>query len=320
MNLPNWTETWADQGLRAEMVSFIGIDVNGQGHVVCHNHIAYFHDALDITEQGPPENEDWKVCSIDFYNNDFFLSSDDFMEADCGAHNIRVFKNRGFNAGQHGYSAQPIYGGPAYFIRNIAYHIPPGGAFKYNIYPIGVYAFHNTLCSEWTTSSPFQNVTLRNNLFLGEDAPKRPILRVTTYTSSTTFDYDGYRPTKDVDVQFVWRSPGEGKTIDYELKNPLSVSCKTLGELFKATGREEHGILVDYDIFQNVTKADPANKNKIYYPKDFDFRLKPDSKAVDAGCIIPNINDDFTGKAPDLGAIEVGAPEEVYGPRTGNKP
>ncbi|MDP2982528.1 MAG: hypothetical protein Q8O92_04270 [Candidatus Latescibacter sp.] len=320
ISLPGWKETWAEQRLGAPLVSFIGIDINGQGHVVCHNYLAYFHDALDITEQGPPENEDWKVCSIDFYNNDFYMMSDDFVEADCAAHNIRVFKNRGFNAGTHAYSAQPIYGGPAYFIRNIAYHVPTGGAFKYNIYPVGILTFHNTLCSEWTTSSPFQNVTLRNNLFLGEDAPKRPILRVTTYTSSTTFDYDGYRPTKDVEVQFVWRSPGEGKTIDYELKNPLTGSFKTPEEFFKATGREEHGILVDYDIFRNVTKADFEKPNTIYDPKDFDFRLKPDAKAVDAGCILPNINDDFTGKAPDLGALEVGAPDEVYGPRTRNRP
>ena len=317
IGLPGWIDQWAKIGLRAELVSFIGVDINGQGHVVCHNYIAYFHDGIDVTEQGPPEDEETKPVSIDFYNNDFFLMSDDFLEADCAAHNIRVFRNRGFNAGQHGYSAQPIYGGPAYFIRNIAYHIPPGGAFKFNIYPIGVYAYHNTLCSEWTTSSPFQNVHLRNNLFLGEDHPKRPILRVRTYTSSTTFDYDGYRPNRTSDVQFGWSSPGEGKIFDYELKDPLGGSFATLEEFFKATGREEHGIIIDYDIFLNVTRADPDNPNIVYDPKNFDFRLKPDAKAVDAGCVLPNINDGFTGKAPDLGAIELGAPVPVYGPRTG---
>jgi hypothetical protein len=320
INLPGWTETWADDSLRAPLVSFIGIDINGSGHVVCHNYLAYFHDGIDITEQGPTEREDWKVCSIDFYNNDQSLMSDNFIEADCGSHNIRVFRNRGFNVAAGALSAQPIYGGPCYFIRNIVYHAPRGGAFKYNIYPVGVLTYHNTLCSEWAGSPPFQNTHLRNNLFLGTDTPKRPILNVSTYTSSTTFDYDGYRPNRNSDIQFVWRSPAAGKTIDYELKNSLTGSFKTIEEFFKATGQEEHGILVDYDIFRNVKEADASKPNAIYEPKDFDFRLKPDSKAVDAGCIIPNINDDFTGKAPDLGAIEVGAPEEVYGPRTGNRP
>ena len=45
------------------------------------------------------------------------------------------------------------------------------------------------------------------------------------------------------------------------------------------------------------------------------FRLKADSKAIDAGCLLPNINDNFTGKAPDLGAYEAGVAISVYGPR-----
>ena len=47
---------------------------------------------------------------------------------------------------------------------------------------------------------------------------------------------------------------------------------------------------------------------------DLNFRLKPGSKAVDAGALIPTVNDDFTGRAPDLGALEIGAPPVRYGP------
>ena len=39
------------------------------------------------------------------------------------------------------------------------------------------------------------------------------------------------------------------------------------------------------------------------------------SKAVDAGVSIPTVNDGFTGRAPDLGALEVGKPAPKYGPR-----
>jgi hypothetical protein len=48
---------------------------------------------------------------------------------------------------------------------------------------------------------------------------------------------------------------------------------------------------------------------------DLNFKLKQGSKAVDAGQRIPTINDDFNGKGPDLGALEVGKPLPHYGPR-----
>lgn len=46
-----------------------------------------------------------------------------------------------------------------------------------------------------------------------------------------------------------------------------------------------------------------------------DARLRPDSSAVDAGLVIPNVTDGFAGEAPDLGAYEAGAPLPHYGPR-----
>jgi hypothetical protein len=43
--------------------------------------------------------------------------------------------------------------------------------------------------------------------------------------------------------------------------------------------------------------------------------LSPGCGAVDAGAILPNINDGFIGSAPDLGAYELGQPLPTYGPR-----
>ena len=48
---------------------------------------------------------------------------------------------------------------------------------------------------------------------------------------------------------------------------------------------------------------------------DLNFTLKPSSKAVDAGVVIPTVNEDFAGRAPDLGALETGKPVPQYGPR-----
>jgi hypothetical protein len=66
---------------------------------------------------------------------------------------------------------------------------------------------------------------------------------------------------------------------------------------------------------QGLVPPDPANRHAFYRAVDLNFRLKPASKAVDTGVVIPTVNNDFTGRAPDLGALEVGKPEPKYGPR-----
>jgi hypothetical protein len=47
----------------------------------------------------------------------------------------------------------------------------------------------------------------------------------------------------------------------------------------------------------------------------YDFQLRPGSAAIDVGVELPNITDGFTGRAPDLGALESGKPSPHYGPR-----
>ena len=89
----------------------------------------------------------------------------------------------------------------------------------------------------------------------------------------------------------------------------------TLAAYSQATGQDAHSILVDWDIFTNVSPIDYTNPRLLYNPANYDFTLKPNTKAVDAGVILPNINDDFTGNAPDLGALEVGRSVPHYGPR-----
>jgi hypothetical protein len=90
---------------------------------------------------------------------------------------------------------------------------------------------------------------------------------------------------------------------------------KTLKEFSEATGQDRHSVVVDYSIFQKAAPPDPNDPRKLYKPEDFDFQLKPGSAAVDGGEILPNINDGFTGRAPDLGAYEIGQAVPHYGPR-----
>ncbi|MGD8240859.1 MAG: hypothetical protein PVH68_20075 [Armatimonadota bacterium] len=70
----------------------------------------------------------------------------------------------------------------------------------------------------------------------------------------------------------------------------------------KAFGRDHqrHGILGE-------PRYDPRNGPG-------EFALAPSSPGYDAGLRIPNFNDAFTGKAPDIGAHEAGTPPMQFGP------
>ena len=298
-----------------QLRSFFAIKVYGPGHVIAHNAVAYFHDALDISTYGPPEAEpERQPSSIDIYDNDIHLTNDDFIESDGGVHNIRVYENRGVNAANNGLSAQPVFGGPVYFFRNVLYHIPAGGAFKLNAKPAGILAYQNTLIAEQTATDPYSNAHFRNNLFLGLDTPKRGIMTWANATANYSSDYNGYRPNRGITAQYRWLAPANGKTA-YEPKGADWRSFATLAEFQKATGQEAHGIEVDYDVFEHLVPPDPARRYDVYHAMDLNFRLNPKGKAIDAGVLLPTINDNFTGRAPDLGAIELNQPEPHYGPR-----
>jgi hypothetical protein len=313
---------WAFPGSRSsgaygshELRSYYAVKVYGPGHVIAHNAIAHFHDGLSISTYGTPEQDpERQASSIDFYNNDLHLFNDDFIETDGGVHNIRVFQNRGVNAAQGGYSSQPVFGGPVYFFRNLLYHVPTGVAFKFSAKPAGLFVYHNTIIGEHVIRDPSSNVHYRNNLFIGRDTPDRGVMTWANATEAHSSDYNGYRPNRGVESQYRWLAPGPGQVL-YEPQKGDWKSFRTLAEFRAATGQETHGIEVDLDDFERMAPSDPARRHAVYHAMDLDFRLRPGGKAVDAGVVIPTVNEDFGGRAPDLGAIELGKPEPHYGPR-----
>jgi hypothetical protein len=267
--------------------------------------------------------------SIDFYNNDITNVEDNCIESDGGAHNIRVFRNRCFNHGHRALSVQPMFGGPVYFIRNIVYHAPEGGAVKFTASSAGIVVYHNTLIAAVKPMllAP-SNLHYVNNLILGKaDTPE--IFSVETNTNYSSSDYNGFRPNEGAAFSFEWSSPpfseranfpGEPGKLSVQEQSRLEAQTRqtrrfqTLKQYSEATGQDTHSRIVDYGIFQKVTPPGP-NPRTLYKPADFDFNLRAGSVAVDAGMRLPNINDDFTGQAPDLGAYEIGKPEPHYGPR-----
>ena len=309
------------------------VKVYGQGHVVAYNYFGAWHDGLDVATYGVPdgtpnEDPDRVPVSIDFYNNDFYNMGDNCIESDGGSHNIRVFRNRCFNAPGGSFSAQPVWGGPVYFIQNIGYNTPTFGSCKFS--PVsGIYVLQNTFVGE-CRGGPMGNAHFLNNLFLaqgvygagrdgqgGTPSTSRgmPVLAVTTFTNYSSSDYNGFRPNPEFEDAFEWNSPPFDVQTDF-VGQLQTRHFKTLQAYSDATGQEKHSLLVDFGTFVNVGMPNHSDPQHVYRPEDYDFRLKAGSVAIDKGTVIPTITDGFSGNAPDLGALEFGKPVPHYGPRT----
>ncbi len=278
--------------------SHTGVNIYGQGHVVCYNRISRFSDSLAIANYHPPPMDIRKqAVNIDFYNNDLSFAMDDTIEADYGCHNIRIYQNLCYNT-HSALSIQPSYGGPVYLIRNVVYGARR--SLKWSMVPSGPVAYHNTLISAGRAfSSPvWSNGHLRNNLFLGNGA----IINTGTVTPAlSTMDYNGWYIDRSDPTPIRW-VVGEDDKRDYA----------TLESFASDTGHERNGTLVDYGIFY---RAAPVERGATYNREEVDLRLRPGSSAVNAGLRLPNVNDDFRGTAPDLGAYEAGNSIPHYGPR-----
>lgn len=343
LHLTGWNgEFWEQfQGVGGQvyppiMESYTAIRLYGSGHVVAHNYVADFHDGIDTemygmpdgshANEGPsyPPREYWdrRPVSIDIYNNYITNAHDNSIEMDGSMHNIRVMRNVLINSASHPMSTQPSVGGPIYWIRNIVYHAP-GGSTRMSWGSPGVIFYHNTVTTE-TSAGSSANAHWRNNLMLGQSTTSA-IFSVNTSTNYSSSDYNGFRPNPGETPAFQWNSPpspeiAPGSEAPAPASGEEGIEVRryaSLEEYSRATGQDRNSVLVDYDVFVNVPKLDrdPARVQRLYDFNDYDFRLREGSAAVDRGVVIPNVNDGFTGSAPDLGALEVGQPMPIYGPR-----
>jgi hypothetical protein len=319
-----WPAVWGKfPGYPAPITSEYAVKLYGRGHVVAYNSVMNWHDGIDVATYGNPdgslsdgtphENPERVPVSIDFYGNDIFNMADNCIELDGGARNVRAFRNRCFNSTGGALSAQPIFGGPAYFFQNVVYNTTSNGAVKIVDTPSGVLVYQNTFIGEVHANGPGSNEHFLNNLILG-DGWFDPILTVGTFTNYSSSDYNGFGLNPGVDDNFDWISPEFDLPADYQNKL-VARHYKTLAEYSAATGQDRHSVLLDYDVFVRVTKPDKSDPQRLYRVDDFDFELKPGSRAIGAGVTLPTINDDHAGEAPDLGAYELGKPLPHYGPR-----
>jgi hypothetical protein len=308
--------TWQGlEGFPQPLLSEFAVKFYGSGHVVAYNKIDNFHDGVDHATYGDPDgwpDQPVMPVSSDIIGNDINNVDDNCIEADSAAHNFRIIGNRCFNMAHRALSTQPALGGPIYFIRNIVYNAPEGGALKLTANSTGVLMYNNTLLTEAHQMGPASNLHFRNNLILGQGAWPE-VFSVETFTPWSDSDYNGFGPATGQSA-FAWAAPMGA--VDYEVRSERPVqSFASLPAFAEATGNDAHSRMVDWSVFNKASPPAAGDPTRVYRAEDFDFSLVAGSAAIDAGVALPGITDGFTGSAPDLGAIEFGKPAPKYGPR-----
>jgi uncharacterized membrane protein YgcG len=276
-----------------------GINLQGSGHVVCHNRIVGFGDAMKSEQDG--------ARAIDFYGNEVMSAYDNGLELDGSEGNVRAFRNR-FTNTYATLSYQPIFGGPAYTFRNVVVNVAHE-QMKFHALgttppqePSGMLVYHNTFVSPVTalanhTSAVSHYFALENNLFITAPATNGRTVDFTGGIDHGTFDYNGY--FADGIFDFTWGSLGY-------------VKYDNLAAARAALGIETHGHILTPPIFESGLTA-PANY-KTSLPAA-DLTLAATAMALDRGRLMPNLNDGYRGAAPDLGALERGCPLPIFGVR-----
>ncbi|MEO6298636.1 MAG: hypothetical protein ABIO62_03270 [Paracoccaceae bacterium] len=310
-------KTWSSlPGFPQPLLSEYAVKIFGSGHVIAYNRVSFFHDGIDHATYGDPD--DWPKTprnrmpvANDITNNDIFGVDDNCIEADGAMFNMRVLRNRCFNAAHRALSTQPALGGPIYFIRNIVYNAPEGGALKLTANSAGVLIYNNTFASEVHQMGPVSNVHYRNNLVIGQGAWPE-VFATEDFTPYSSSDYNGFGAAPGSSALFSQTTPDDAATA-YTSKRTAH-AFGALADYGKATGRDRHSIMVGYTDFVRVRAPTAGNPMTLYSPADFDFTLVAGSPAVDAGVVLPNVTDASTGAGPDLGALERGTTTH-YGPR-----
>jgi hypothetical protein len=303
-----------------EQISGEGVELgeSAGGHVVCYNRISRVADGVSY----PGRNSD-------IYGNEIFEVTDDGLEFDRGYANNRAWGNRITNVGNAAFSFQPMRCGPWYFLHNQVIagshedtELREPHLFKFRVQDR--YALVNNTFVCWRFLDVYSDCLFsslcRNNLFISATG-KKPLWCAFRYNKGddrrvlpmlfpdwrTDVDYNGYDWGEDSRTD----PSKEGPFRFHNPANPKKIFYSSLEEFSAAFGVEKHGRRVrKEEVFSEWTlPIDPVNCPLVA------LALKPGGNAVDAGSPLPNLAEKFEGKAPDLGASELGRPPMHFGPR-----
>jgi hypothetical protein len=271
-----------------------GIEITGPGNVICYNKVTGFRDCISTMEDQHVVNQ---TC-IDIYNNDISRGADDAIEADFCFSNCRIYRNRITNCFV-GLSSQPGLGGPNYFFRNSMYNLTHG-AFKLKRYSQGDVVMHNTVVKVGAGlggNDSMDYAWFRNNLAIGGDDGG---VKWGDYGAGREYAADIFKPKSH--CNFDYDAVGV-----FEVPYVARIGNLAFGEVEKK-GIER--ILLE-ETFTGVPFPNPPVPERPVQ----DLRLSSGARVIDKGVRIANINDEYTGKAPDIGAYEFGQELPHYGPR-----
>jgi len=174
------------------------------------------------------------------------------------------------------------------------------GAYKFRRYSEGDVVMHNTVVkigSGMGGNDSMDYAWFRNNVAIGGPVGETK--------------WGGYGPGKPSGAEIY--KPGEHCSFDYDAVGVFGVQyTATIGEE-PFSEVEKHGIenITIEETFQNVQfPVHPVPEKKMQ-----DLRPGKGARIIDAALRIPNINDNYTGAAPDCGAYEYGQELPHYGPR-----
>jgi len=276
-------------------VTYYGIhagNIAGWGTTIRRNLIEHHFDGLSASsDEGAlllPTDRDildsWENREIDIYDNTVLNSRDDGIETDGICVNQRVFRNY-ISKAINGISVAPASPGPFFFLRNVVYDFDES-CVKFNTGVSGLirnhYFYHNTFRRIDANTGGYvqnlwdgvasQDIVYRNNIFQGD---YRLCNIQPARTHDPDFDYNLWYTPYTVNI-FKWESHGNGMFANY---------------------------------WQAVLGEDPNGRwgDPLMSPS---LRLADtNSPAMDAGLVIPGINDNHAGDGPDLGAYEAGVPD-----------
>ncbi len=279
---PEGPGSWIGEGIELLYTS---------GHTIAYNSISRVGDGISYPQR-----------NTDIFRNEIFDVTDDGIEPDYGYANIRVWENRISNPRHSAFSFQPMNGGPWYFIRNQV-----------------AASLYSPLKLRETS-----RVLLAHNIFVGWDYALGSASGggggILTFQSNNNI----WITAND---HYAWQHNQSGLTLDWRTNLDYdgfdwgastyamlwdTTPYVTLEDFSIATGLQTNAITIDrttcFETF-DIPQPPPASMPFQY------MSLSPSCNAIDAGIILPNINEGYTGSAPDLGPYERGVPLPLYGPR-----
>jgi hypothetical protein len=255
----------------------------GRGNVIRRN---IFHDDFDGFSVCPSDTAA-ATNETDVYDNLIYNMGDDGAETDGQCSNVRFWGNT-FHDVLIGISLAPVYDGPVYAIRNLVYRTGVGNndyggsPFKFNSgygQSGPMVLLHNTADAAVSGNNgldikepgTWDIIYARNNVWSGTD------YALSNYNEAqpVDLDYDDLYTTNP--AEFVYWGSGPDRHM-HDLTTFQSL-----------TGQESHGLDVEPG-FANAAGGD--------------YTLALTSDLIDAGAVIPGVNDGYDGAAPDIGAFE----------------